>query len=320
MKKFISLLFAFGIFALLFYIVVTPLWKQFTPSYLSPNIKYRIGSNGHMFTRIKEVKQLDKDSTNILFLGSSHSYRGFDPRIFKKNHLSTFNLGSSAQTPVQTLVLLKRYLDRINPNLIIFEVNPRSFQSDGVESSLDIVANDKNDRYTLAMALKTNHIKTYNTLLYAGFRDLLNLNKDFKEPVQRKNDVYIKGGYVESSIQYYKPRELSPRKIKLFKKQIKAFEQCLKEIEKRDIGLILVYAPITHNLYSSYSNNEYFNRKMSAYSFEYYNFNYKVALNDSLHFVDGHHLNQNGVKLFNKQLIQTLQIESETFKERISHP
>jgi hypothetical protein len=44
---------------------------------------------------------------------------------------------------------------------------------------------------------------------------------------------------------------------------------------------------------------------MSSYS-TYYNFNEKMTLNDSLHFYDANHLNQNGVELFNEKLIELL--------------
>ena len=44
---------------------------------------------------------------------------------------------------------------------------------------------------------------------------------------------------------------------------------------------------------------------MTKYS-TYYNFNKIVTLNDSLHFYDSHHLNQNGVEIFNKRLIKIL--------------
>jgi len=77
---------------------------------------------------------------DILFLGSSHSYRGFNPQYF--SGYKTFNLGSSAQTPIQTNLLLKRYLHQLNPKTIVYEVYPISLSIDGVESSSDIIAND----------------------------------------------------------------------------------------------------------------------------------------------------------------------------------
>jgi hypothetical protein len=167
-----------------------------------------------MFTRLKEIKQINKNQNiDILFLGSSHAYRGFDTRIFKKYGYNTFNLGSSSQTPIQTLVLLKRYLDRINPETVIFEVNPTTFSSDGVESSLDIIANDRNDIYSYEMAFKIHHIKTFNTLLYAEYRDIFHLDDSFTEPIKKRKDTYIKGGFVEKEMAYYKPEKMDKNEI-----------------------------------------------------------------------------------------------------------
>ena len=41
----------------------------------------------------------------------------------------------------------------------------------------------------------------------------------------------------------------------------------------------------------------------------YYNFNEMISLDDSLHFYDSHHLNQNGVNIFNAKLIDVLLTE-----------
>ncbi len=146
--------------------------------FFEKNLNYRIGSYGHMFSRIKEIPNLKE--IDILFLGSSHSYRGFDTRIFKKNNLNTFNLGSSGQTPLQTEILMKRYLKIIKPKLIIFEVYPNTFSIDGVESTLDIIANDEIDFEIIKLAFKQNNIKIYNTLLYGLYYDILNKKKILK--------------------------------------------------------------------------------------------------------------------------------------------
>ncbi|CAI8884826.1 D-alanyl-lipoteichoic acid biosynthesis protein DltD [Chryseobacterium sp. IT-36CA2] len=304
MKNFLYSLTIFIVCNFFFYLFAVSLWGQFAPAFLKPNINYRIGSYGHMYTRLKEIKQID--SIDILFLGSSHAYRGFDNRIFKEKGFTSFNLGSSAQTPIQTLTLLERYLDKIHPKSIIFEVNPLTLCSDGVESSLDIIANDTNDLHSLEMGLKVNNIKTYNTLFYALYKDLFHLNKSYIEPIKKAQDTYIHGGFVESEIAYYnKPLKSGTQKITIPQKQIEAFEKCLLKIKKRNIKVILVYAPVTHDFYSSYSNNKYFDEKMKSYS-EYYNFNKIMNLTDSLYFYDTNHLNQNGVRIFNKKLIEIL--------------
>ena len=268
-----------------------------------PNIDYRIGAYGHAHSRLSEVKNYGE--VDILILGSSLAYRGFDTRIFSENGYQTFNLGSTAQTPVQTKVLLNRYLDILNPELVVYEVYPFTFTIDGVESSLDIIANDKNDFNSLKMALEINKIKTYNTLIYGFTRDLLGLNKSFYEDAVKGNDQYVPGGFVEKEILFYQPRKRDKREISFYDYQLASFSENVKMIKANNIEMILVFAPITRALYDSYTNINYFDSIMKGYS-KYLNFNEIITLNDSLHFYDSEHLNQKGVELFNKKLIEKI--------------
>ncbi len=303
MKKFISNIIFFLLFTSLFYLTFLFVWGRYSPSIFKPNINYRIGSYGHMSSRLSEIKNYG--DVDILFLGSSHAYRGFDTRIFLDNGYKSFNLGSSSQTPAQTKVLLKRYLESLNPELVIYEVYPATFTIDGVESSLDIIANDINDSHSFKMALKNNNIKTYNTLIYGFIRDLLGLNKSFSEPIIKGKDKYISGGYVEKEIGFYQPTEFEKKEISIRDYQLESFSEIVQMVKNKDIELILVYAPIPSVNYNSYSNNHYFDSIMKRYS-EYYNFNEILTLNDLLYFYDYHHLNQNGVNIFNKKIIELL--------------
>lgn len=304
-KKFILKTFIFILFTFVFYIALLFFWGHYAPSILKPNINYKIGSYGHMYSRLSDVKNYS--DIDILFLGSSHAYRGFDTRIFLKHGYKTFNLGSNGQTPLQTKVLLSRYLEILNPTTVIYEVYPITFTIDGVESSLDIIANDTNDLYSFEMVLNVNNIKTYNTYFYGLTCDLLNLNRSFIEPVIKRNDKYIYGGYVEKEIGYFQPTQFEANEITiaLLDYQLKSFTEIVHLLKSKNILLILVYAPIAKVNYSRYTNNQYFNDLMREYSI-YYNFNEIMSLNDSLHFYDSHHLNQEGVKLFNKKLIEIL--------------
>jgi hypothetical protein len=292
------------VFASIFYVGGLFIWgSSYTLGKLQPNVNYQIGYSGHSFTRLKEVKEVK--NIDILFLGSSHTYRGFDTRIFSKQGLKTFNLGSSSQSHIQTQLLIKRYLDSVRPKQIIYEVYPRSFMIDGVESGLDIISNDRNDKYSLAMAFNLNHIKTYNTLVYAYMRDIFNLNKSFEEKLQRDMDTYVSGGYVERELQYFNPTAFPELKIELNDAQWAAFLKNIALIHEKNIEVLFVYAPISPSLYNSYSNNDYFTTLMKSQG-TYYNFNEILALNDSLHFYDSHHLNQKGADIFNKELLVIL--------------
>jgi hypothetical protein len=303
MNKFIIKLIKFLLFTIAFYVVSLTFWGRYAPSILKPNIIYKVGSYGHLYSRISDIKNYN--NVDILILGSSHAYRGFDTRIFSKNGYKTFNLGSSAQTPIQTKAFLDRYLDKLNPKLIIYEVYPNTFALDGVESSLDIIANDKNDFHSLEMAFKINNIKTYNTLVYGFICDLLGSNTSFSEPSIKGDDNYISGGFVEKKLSFYQPKDFKKEKLLLRDSQLESFSKIVQLLKTKKIKLILVYAPIPKVNYYRVINSKYFDSIMRKHA-TYYNFNELISLNDSLHFYDSNHLNQNGVEIFNKELIELL--------------
>ncbi|TVZ59163.1 hypothetical protein NA63_1688 [Flavobacteriaceae bacterium MAR_2010_105] len=304
MKKFLStivlFLISFGLFYSVFICIVWPI----VPKTAQTNLKYPYASYGHMLSRLKEVKSVD--SVSILFLGSSHAYRGFDTRLFEAIDLQTFNLGSSAQTPIQTEVLLQRYLDGLAPRLVIFEVNPNSFSSDGVESALDVIANDQIDLKTISMAMKVSHLSCYNALLFRGYLSLFKTKEDFfNEAKVKGEDRYISGGYVEKQLRFNRPGKPYHFDVVYKDQQLKAFERILDQLRHRKIPYYLVQAPVTTIGYTACNDNAGFDQLMRMKG-PYINYNHLLKLNDSLHFYDTHHLNQNGVKVFNQYFIDHL--------------
>lgn len=304
MKRFITSILLFIPFIILVYILGVFIVGRFFPANLKPNINYRICSYGHMYSRLQEAETTQ--NVDVLFLGSSHAYRGFDTRIYSENSIKTFNLGSSSQTPIQTQVLLNRYLNNLNPKTVIYEVFPETFTMDGVESSIDIIANDKNDMESIKMALTINNIKTYNTLIYGLIQDCFNLNKNMQEPLVKGDDTYIPGGFVEKEMQFFKPVTIDTLHWAFNEKQFEAFEEVLSLLKSKNIKIILVYSPITKAYYNAVKNNDEFDKLMMQYG-TYFNYNTILNLNDSLHFYDEHHLNQNGVKIFNETILELVE-------------
>jgi hypothetical protein len=310
MQKLLILIVKYFVFAAVFYILLLILWGDFGHyRWLKQNLIYKKGTYGHMYTRIQEAK--GTKNVDILFIGSSRAYRGFDPRIFMARGFKTFNLGSGAQTPLQTEVLLNRYLDSLNPHLIIYEVNPIDFSGDGLESALDIISNDQIDIESLKMTIKLNNIKVYNTLIYSFYRGLpfydyyrkiLFGKEGFKAEKRRPPDTYISGGFVQKDMSYFKHQGYEKKKWQLNSIQLKIFRKIIKMISGKNIKLILVQSPYPESFYKSFADTDYFDDIISS-SGEYHNFNKIIHLNDSLHFIDEYHLNQDGVKLFNKQLL-----------------
>jgi len=308
MKTLVTRLFGFIVFTLVIYVLFIIIAGSMFPLYLRKNLMHPLGIYGHLHSRMADVKV--KGEVDILFLGSSHAYRGFDTRIFADYGYSTFNLGSSGQTPLQTSLLLKRYVQRLNPGLVVYEVYPETFTSDGVESSLDLLSNEKIKWDTFLMVLKVNHIKTYNTFIYALFRQLTHADSDFKEDVIIKKDTYISGGgFVERKVEHFKHHKHSSENWDLNNQQLEAFEEVVSYLHEKKIDFLLVQAPITKALYQSRLNNVHINDYFKSHG-NYLNFNEpNLPLNDSLHFYDADHLNQDGVVIFNKKFIELLKVK-----------
>ena len=210
---------------------------------LPRNLDYQLGLWGHMLTRTREARQTR--DVDILFLGSSHAYRSFDPRLFAQAGFKTFNLGSSQQSHLQTRVLLQRYLRQLNPKIVFYEVYPAVFAVDGVESALDLIANDRNDRHSFRMALVIRHLKVYHVLLFGFFRDFFHLNDPVQEPLRRGPDTYIPGGFVHRKISYFTPssRKSSPKFWRPRPDQTAAFEENLRLLRAHGCRIILIQAP-----------------------------------------------------------------------------
>ena len=187
------------------------------------------------------------------------------------------------------------------------------FSSDGIESSLDLIANDKIDILTLTKLINWSNIKTINTAIIAFYRKFLKLDNNFIEPVKKYDDTYISGGYVEKEIKHFKPKKFDKQEIVFKKSQVESFQRCINYIHSKKIKTILVQAPISKSLYSSYVDIQFFNDTMLKYG-EYYDFNKILQMDDSIYFADSHHLNKNGVKIFNEKLIDLLKNDIEKIR------
>lgn len=301
MKRFLFRLVLFMGVAAIGYALLICVWGLITPLVLRPNMPFLKGVYGHMHTRSHEVAEYGK--VDILVLGSSRAYRGFDPRVFESHGIRLFNLGSTAQSPVQSLMLARQHLQRLEPKLVLVEVGPEIFSSDGVESGLDVLANNRVDKHSLAMAIQVSHVKIYNTMIYAWFRQFFNLDKNFVEPRVINEDTYIPGGFVQREISHYEPKSrVKSSRRELLKHQKQALEKLVAWLAHQGIDVVLVEAPTTAERFRSYANHDEFTNYLQEIA-PFVSFNQTISLNDSLHFYDASHLNQYGVEKFNEAFI-----------------
>jgi len=306
LKKFILTFLAFIIIATVSYSFLILTWGFIAPRKLKNNLNLP-DNYGYLEDRLKNAK--DVKDVDILFLGPSTTYRGFDTRIFNKSGYKAFNFGSSSQTPKHTSLILNHYLDSLNPKLVIYDVYPAVFDADGVEPSLDFIIHNDELTETYPLLWKNFNIKIVNAIIFKGLTNLLSLN--IPGNLDRVlEDTYIEGGFVEKKIKYNKNiNQNFTQEWGMRNDQLNEFRKNISILKKRKVPYLLVRVPLTKTSYQARKNNLYIDSLFSSEG-SFINFQNKVKLSDSLDFLDNVHLNQNGVEKFNLEVIKHLEINN----------
>jgi hypothetical protein len=307
-----SILFIF--ISLAGYMLFILVWGLIFPDDLKKNLVYKQGGKGHMYDRMQEVKNVS--DVDVLFIGSSLAARGFDPRVFAKHGYKTFNLGSGGQTPLQSEWLLKKYMNKLNPRFIIFEVNQYVLSRDGVEPAIDLISNHEFEWSMLPMAFTINSIKVYNTLIFSFWQKLIGFEIKGNEKNAKGVDKYIPGGFIERKVTFFSKDILNEEieyDLNPMDYQKKALARSVDFIKSENIDYCLIQPPLTHLGFDHYEELFLDEELFKTYG-KYYNFINHVDMNDSLHFFDSRHLNQNGVVVFNESVIKVI-LDSTDFKK-----
>lgn len=287
-------------------------------SSLPSNVNYIPNNYGHLALRLAEA---DTAEPQLLFIGSSHCYRTFDTRLYDSLGLRSFNLGSSNQTPLQSFLLLSRYMERWKPDLVVVEVHPDVLANDGVESAVDMLSNSAMDHRLLGMTASLKNIRVFNTMLCSAIDHLVNGLPDHKarpvvrlphpySPTDSIEFAYVKGGFVETTQLCWEPKELEPMTINVKPLQLKRLEMIADLLEAHGTKYLFVEVPASHRRYNSYLNHKQFEQQIESVLPDkslYINFNddYRLTslLDDSTCYYDDDHLNQKGIRIFNNYFI-----------------
>lgn len=280
------------------------------------NVAYTRGSYSHLLRRGQDVRHYD--SINVLFVGSSRCYRTFDTRYYAQQGLTTFNLGSSNQTPVQTLALLQGYLDSLHPHCVVMEINPDVMCDEGVEGSIDAVSNLPASCPLTAMMLRSGNAYCLNTLMLAAEKHWMRQDfaaSDSLIPVDAEKTLffaYVPGGFVESTPHYWQPARQPATTIVMLDKQLKAVKQCQRLCCQYGIPILMVEVPISNAKYTSYCNHKAFAQAMKDINPVFVDCNTLptfTEMQDSVHFYDADHLNRTGAAFFNRHFLNNILLE-----------
>jgi hypothetical protein len=292
-------------------LIVLCKWQYNGKQFLQQITNYNVyaGGTGQTLRRFRDID--NASNIDILFLGSSHTYRGFDPRIFASHGYTSFNMGSTSQTPLNTYYLLKKYFRQLHPKLVVLEVYPLLLSKDGIESFYDLVTNSpiSYEMTEMALALKNPH--AVHILVKNGLErlrtPLLTINQN-----EIPNENYIPGGYCETKLTKNKSEFLKERTtVAVSETQLTYLIKIIHLLDKSQIKLVIVTQPLPREYCETISNYNDITNKISLLAKDHqvlyidYN-NKKVDFNTNTDFYDKDHLTSAGVIKYNKLLINDL--------------
>lgn len=298
--------------------------------------KYSLSStqnivNAFSEKRFKEFYSLSKNSLDLVFLGSSHSYCTFDPNLFKD--FNSYQMGMPLQYMDSTYYTLKEVLNYQIPKVIVLEVYwdllQNDFELNQIKTLFQVLKNNNlKDEYIKKYFPLDEKIK-YNINLFKYQQDYFayegnnlktRIENKFniqKEQIQKQIGVekYKKLGYVYSNYQmleseYNKTnqfKKLDGKDVKFSKKQLKFLDKIINLTNEKNIKLIFVTAPIANVSMEYIKNYDYIHDKVNkiaeANKIPYLDYNIinreeNVLQNEN--FRDDAHLNNSGVQIVSK--------------------
>ena len=279
------------------------------------------------YWRWKEFKQQPEGSLDLIFLGSSHCYRSFNPVIFDESlGLRTMNMGSSAQTPLTSYYVLQEILQKQKPKYLVLELYWITF---GLEDQLaNAIYNFQYmswGRNKIDFFLHAYKLEDIVTLLMPSFYYKKNLENAIHH-FQGKNvswasgDHYVGKGYlsnpnVTSTEELLKTNQFKNfvfDKKKILPVHLRYLEKIVQLCQEHGIRLIFVTSPLPPTSLAMIKDyhkiHDYFMAIAQKNNIPYIDYNvadYKINLPDD-DFKDDDHLNSKGVVLFDRDFADRL--------------
>lgn len=300
-------------------------------------------SSFHPRLRWSEFYSFNKN-IDMVFLGSSHAYRSFDPHIFDPGlGITSFNMGSSNQNPVDSYYVLKEVLKYHKPKLVVFEqyyvlasgedtdFTSATYNFDFMKPSLNKLAclfgefNPKD--YLRAIFRSVRYKDNWNKpeiinqnidRLKSSISSMFTAKKtDIAPSATETGEIYRGRGYVSNDgVASIKELTINNKfkgynNLKFNSKRLDYDKRVIELCKKNNIKILLVTAPFpptSLNLVGDYKSlHDTYQRIADKNGVNYVDYNYinkvKKLFKDN-NFKDSDHLNASGVKILDKDLMR----------------
>lgn len=290
-------------FAIISVLYVATTWLLLNIKHNNIPLVYRVSDviNWKGGDTFRKFKDFDKNkSYDIIVIGSSHAYRGYDPRFFKNQSINMFNLGTSAQSLLNTYYIAKYYITPLNCKLVIIDIYDGALSTDGLEATADLTQNITSTACAFKMGIAMKDPRVINMLTVRMLNSAT--------PPMYSDTNYVLNGFCENrdELKNYNQKAYDTKlNFKTF--QVNYLEALLTYLKNHHIAAIAVThpSPIESHNYNFFKNREIVTQLMEKHKIPYWDYS-SYELNTKTDFYDLHHLNQSGVEKFNALLIKDL--------------
>jgi len=250
----------------------------------------------HQFDKVKEW--------DVIVLGSSHAYKGYDPAVFAGHGLEMYNLGTSNQHMMCSYYIAKNTLTNKNCKLVILDLYDRVFSNEMIESMSDIIQNTPDDKTAIDIALSTPDIRAINMITLRFFnKTTIPLNYDTLG--------YVRGYQVAK--QFIHPSKADKKKVafryRTNERQVRYLDKLIAYLKEEGIPVVVAEHPLPkiytvrdHDLFKA--DITPILEKHDVKFLDYTNDN--EFIHNLVYFSDENHLNHLGVPKYNERLLTDL--------------
>jgi hypothetical protein len=244
-------------------------------------------------------------SYDVVVAGSSHAYRGYDPRIFAKRKLNMYTIGTGYQNTMASLILLENDCQLTPGGLVIIDLFDNTFSGDGMGCFSRLIPNAVSTETAFDLTRAKWDIRLFNALSCYLASD----NYRIETPVK---EGFIYNGYSESldSSKVVLDTLINPNtKFNFDQKYLAPLESIIDLANNRKCQVVLASHPAPNT-----PLNRTFHHAFLAYlepvlresKVIYLDYSFHTSFHPRHHFMDANHLNQAGVAIYNELLLDKL--------------
>lgn len=258
---------------------------------------YRGGHSYVAFRGFNPNKKYD-----IIVLGSSHAYRGYDPAIFKEYNYDMYNLGTNSQISMVSLYIAREFIRKENCKTVIMDIYDPVFKRESLESVSDYIQNSLSDKKAVEISVSKKDVRTLNMLTMRMFN---NFNGIFNP-----DTAGIKNGYKPYKTQLKITDKPSERLYPADANAFDYFEKLIKHLRSEGINIIVAEHPLPA-LFSIEKEKHAellakINPILKKYNVPFYDHLYDSTMTDVKYFSNPNHLSVSGVNIYNHTLLKEL--------------